>query len=100
MGRAETLCKIRLNRRISNRRSDGDLNDAVEFVLRDLRSAGIAAPDEADPCILNAIKMYVKAVDEDDEKKSAHWMQQYKELKATLMSTTGYGFPAEMKVQP
>ena len=95
MGRAETLCKIRLNRHITNHMSDQDLSDSVDFVLADLRSAGITNLQEDDPCILNAIKTYIKATDEDDEKKAAYWMDRYTELKANLMCTTGYGFPAE-----
>lgn len=89
--RAATLEKIKTDLRISHSVLDGDLSDTVDACLADLKICGVASPDETDPAILAAVKLYCRAATTDDTGKADAYMERYNSLKATLMMAEGYG---------
>ena len=55
-------------------------------------ACGIIHPDESDPLIFNAIKLYCRSLYTDDTAKAAEWLRRYNELKSCLMMAEGYGY--------
>lgn len=92
MALPETVEKIKLFRRISHNRLDQDIADAVDACLLDLSvTAGIKTPDETDPLILAACKLYYAIEDTDDPNTAREFRERYTELKASLQMAAGYG---------
>lgn len=91
----ETLLKVKSTIGISHNKKDIDIQDDIAACLDDLRQVGITIPSEKDPTILKAIKLYCKGHYTEDPVKSERYLKLYDDLKGSLMSTTGYGFPAE-----
>lgn len=86
-----TVNKVKTFLRISHTALDTEVADEIDACLADLRLCGIRTPDEADPIILNAIKLYTKAHFLDDAAKATAFMARYNELKGSLTFATGYG---------
>lgn len=89
-----TLHKIKLALRISHSKLDDDIQADVDACLADLRVCGIRDPQETDPLIFNAIKLYCRANYTDDTAKGAAYLERYNALKACLMMAEGYGLEA------
>ena len=89
------LLKIKTSLRISHTALDSDVTDTIASALSDLRVCGVqeppaADPQEMDPLILNAVKLYCKAEYTDDPAKAAAYMGRYEKLKGCLMLAEGY----------
>lgn len=89
------LAKVKTNLRISHSALDEDLADTIEACLADLKVCGVHIPvpeypQEADPLILNAIKLYCRKEYTDDAAKSAEYGRRYDALKSCLMMAAGY----------
>lgn len=91
MASAETMTKVKTDLRISHTALDGDLADQIDACLQDLSICGINSPDETNPAILAAVKLYCRAQYTDDTGKAAAYMERYNSLKACLMMAGGYG---------
>lgn len=83
------LVKVKNYLRISHSVLDDDLSDAIAACQRDLKIYGVKAPtpddpQEPDPLILNAIKLYCKAETTDDPAKAAAYRARYDALKSCL----------------
>lgn len=89
--RAITLGKVKTDLRIVHTALDTDINDQINACLGDLNICGIAEPDETDPTILSAIKLFCRASYTDDTTKASAYLQRYDALKATLMMAEDYG---------
>ena len=92
---ALTLDKIKTSLRISHNKLDEDIVADVDACLADLKVCGIIHADETDPLILNALKLYCRAMYTDDTAKAAEYIRRYEALKACLMMAEGYGWRAE-----
>lgn len=90
-----TITKIKTDLRISHTALDADLADMVDACLADLKMCGINDPDETDPTILAAVKLYVRAQYTDDTGKADAYMARYDALKGSLMIAAGYGGAGE-----
>lgn len=90
----DTLSKIKLALRTSHNKLDEDIQADIEACVADLKVCGIIHPDESDPLIFNAIKLYCRSLYTDDTAKAAEWLRRYNELKACLMMAEGYGWEA------
>jgi hypothetical protein len=90
----DTLSKIKLALRTSHNKLDEDIQADIEACVADLEVCGIIHPDESDPLIFNAIKLYCRSLYTDDTAKAAEWLRRYNELKACLMMAEGYGWEA------
>lgn len=93
------LRKIKTSIRITHTALDEDVEDTIAACLVDLRVVGLlekklAAGQDIDPLILNAVKMYCKASYTDDPAKAARYQAGYDALKSTLMMAEGYGWEA------
>jgi len=91
----ELLSKIKTSLRIKHTALDGDVADSIAACLADLHVCGVQEPaaedpQELDPLILNAIKLYCKAEYTDDTVKAAAYLERYNSLKACLMMAGGY----------
>lgn len=89
------LSKVKTNLRISHSTLDEDLSDTITACLADLAVCGVHAPtpddpQETDPLILNAIKLYCRKEYTDDAAKAAEYGRRYDSLKSCLMMATGY----------
>lgn len=89
------LLKIKNSLRIKHTALDDDVTDSIAACLADLRVCGVQEPavddpQELDPLILNAIKLYCKAEYTDDAAKAAAYLERYNGLKACLMMAGGY----------
>lgn len=89
------MLKIKTNLRISHNLLDDDLSDTINACLQDLKVCGVQAPtpddpQETDPLILNAIKLYCRAEYTDDTSKAAAYMERYDAMKSCLMMASGY----------
>lgn len=89
------LAKVKTNLRISHTALDEDLEDSIEACLADLAICGVKAPtpddpQETDPLILNAIKLYCKKEYTDDTAKAAEYQKRYDALKSSLMMAGKY----------
>lgn len=91
---SDTLTKIKLALRVSHAKLDEDIQADIDACLNDLLVCGIIHPDESDPLIFNAIKLYCRSLYTDDTTKAAEWLRRYNELKACLMMAEGYGWEA------
>ena len=94
------LLKIKTNLRISHSALDDDISDAAEACLADLAVCGIHPPasddpQEMDPLILNAVKLYCRVAFTDDTAKAAEYQRRYDSLKSCLMMAEGYGWRAD-----
>ena len=92
---SDTLTKIKLALRTSHTKLDEDIQADIDACVADLEVCGIIHPDESDPLIFNAIKLYCRSLYTDDTAKSAEWLRRYNELKSCLMMAEGYGYPKE-----
>ena len=89
------LLKVRNNLRISHSALDDDLSDTITACLEDLKVCGVKAPtpidpQEIDPLILNAIKLYCRKEYTDDPAKAAAFQNRYDSLKSCLMMSSKY----------
>ena len=87
-----TLEKIKLAIRISHSKLDDDIQDDIEACIADLRLCGVIYAEESDPLILNAVKLYCRALYTDDIPKAVEYMRRYEALKSSLMVAEGYGW--------
>ena len=92
---SETLTKIKLALRTSHTKLDDDIQADIDACMADLKVCGIIHPDESDPLIFNAIKLYCRSLYTDDTAKATEWLRRYNELKACLMMAEGYGWEAD-----
>lgn len=95
MANLETVNKVKLGIRISHFMLDADIMADVDACLADLRVCGIIEPDETDPLIYNAIKLYCRSLYTDDTVKAAEWLRRYEALKGCLQMAEGYGWTEE-----
>lgn len=89
------LLKIKTYLRISHTALDDDISDTITACFRDLQVCGVSAPapddpQEPDPLILNAVKLYCKAHFTDDTGKAGEFLKRYDALKASLMMASEY----------
>lgn len=89
------LLKIKNSLRISHIALDEELADTVSSCLADLQVCGVRIPvaddpQETDPLILNAIKLYCRKEFTDDTAKAAEYQKRYDALKSCLMMASGY----------
>jgi hypothetical protein len=89
------LLKIKNSLRIKHTALDDDVTDSIAACLADLHVCGVQEPavgdpQELDPLILNAVKLYCKAEYTDDTEKAAAYLERYNGLKACLMMAEGY----------
>ena len=92
---SDTLTKIKLALRTSHTKLDEDIQADIDACIADLLVCGINHPDETDPLIFNAIKLYCRSLYTDDTAKAAEWLRRYNELKSCLMMAEGYGWEAD-----
>ena len=95
MAATSTLEKVKLSIRRSHNKLDTDLQDDIDACKADLRVVGIVYAGEEDPLILNAIKLWCKALYTDDTAKAADYRDRYDALKSCLMMAEGYGRPKD-----
>ena len=89
------LSKVKTKLRISHPALDDDIADTISACLKDLEVCGVQAPvpddpQEPDPLILNAVKLYCRAEYTDDTDKAADYMARYDALKSCLMMAGDY----------
>lgn len=89
---AETIVKLKTALRISHNVLDEDIKADVDACLADLAVCGIIDPQETDPLIYNAIKLWCRSLYTDDVAKGAEYLRRYEALKACLMMAEGYGW--------
>lgn len=89
---SDTLTRIKLSLRTSHTKLDEDIQADIDACVADLVVCGIIHPDESDPLIFNAIKLYCRSLYTDDTVKAAEWLRRYNELKSCLMMAEGYGW--------
>lgn len=87
-----TLTKIKLALRISHSALDEDIRADIEGCLADLKAARIIDPQDTDPLIFNAIKLWCKANYTDDAAKGAEYLRRYEALRGALQMAEGYGW--------
>ena len=91
----DTLGKVKLALRISHSKLDEDIRADIDACLADLKTCGIIEPQESDPLIFNAIKLFMRASYTDDPVKSAEYLKRYDALKSCLQIAEGYGWTEE-----
>ena len=91
---SDTLTKIKTALRISHTKLDDDIQADIDACVADLEVCGIIHPDQNDPLIFNAIKLYCRSIYTDDTAKGAAYLERYDKLKACLMMAEGYGWEA------
>jgi len=89
------LLKIKTNLRISHSVLDDDLSDSIAACLQDLSVCGVHTPkpdnpQNFDPLILNAVKLYCRKEYTDDTGKAAEYQKRYDALKSCLMMASEY----------
>lgn len=92
MASSDTIAKIKQALRISHSVLDDDIAADVDACLADLSVCGVVLPQESDPLIYKAIKLYCLAGYTDDTDKAAAYLDRYEKLKACLMMAEGYGY--------
>lgn len=92
MATNDTLLKIKTGIRISHDRLDDDIMGDIDACLLDLSVHGIIDPQETDPLIFNAIKLWCRAMYTDDQEKAEKYQQRYESLRACLNMAEGYGW--------
>ena len=95
MASIETVAKIKTSLRIRHTKLDEDILFDIDACLADLKVCGILDPQEDDPLILNAIKLYCCSLYTDDASKGAEYLRRYDALKACLMMAEGYGWKGD-----
>lgn len=88
---AELLELIKKGIRRTHDKLDDDLQGDIDACLADLHVCGVVYATTDDPLIVNAVKLYCRAMNTDDTVKSAAYMQRYEALKSCLMMAEGYG---------
>ena len=96
MATNETLLKIKNGIRISHDRLDDDVMGDIDACLADLAVHGIIDPQETDPLIFNAIKLWCRSLYTDDPAKAESWMQRYVSMRDSLNMAEGYGWKEEV----
>jgi hypothetical protein len=89
------VLKIKNSIRIKHTALDEDIEDTIRAALVDLSVCGVIAPpaddpQDMDPLILNAVKLFCKVEYTDDTAKAAIYQQRYDSLKSCLMMADGY----------
>lgn len=89
------LLKIKTNLRISHNALDDDLSDTIAACFEDLKVCGVRTPEpdepqDLDPLILNAVKLYCRKEYTDDTGKAAEYQKRYDALKSCLMMASEY----------
>ena len=95
---ADTLTlleKVKQSLRRSHNKLDDDLQGEIDACMADLEVCGVVYAKDDDPLIVNAVKLYCRAMNADDTVKGAEWLARYERLKACLMMAEGYGREAE-----
>ena len=92
MAQPETLAKVKQAIRRSHDKLNDDLKADIDACLADLTVCGIIEPQETDPLIFNAIKLWCRSLYTDDTTRAAEWLRRYEALKACLMMAEGYGW--------
>ena len=92
MASAETLQKIKNGIRISHDRLDDDVMGDIDACLADLAVHGILDPQETDPLIFNAVKLWCRSLYTDDVAKGAEYLRRYEALRDCLNMAEGYGW--------
>ena len=92
MASNETLFKINTALRISHNVLDSDIMGDIDACISDLKVCGIIEPQETDPLIMNAVKLWCRSLYTDDTGKGAEYLRRYEALKACLMMAEGYGW--------
>ena len=87
-----TITKIKLALRTSHDKLDEDIQADIDACMADLKVCGIIDPQEADPLIFNAIKLYCKSLYTDDPADGEKYLERYEKMKACLMMAEGYGW--------
>lgn len=87
-----TLEKIKLSLRISHSKLDEDIQTDIDACMADLSVHGITYAKPDDPLIINAVKLYCKALYTDDVAKASAFSERYKELRDCLKAAEGYGW--------
>ena len=90
MASSNSLAKVKLSLRISHNLLDDDLADTIEACLADLATCGVVVPQEEDPLILAAVKLYCRKEYTDDVDKAAEYQKRYDAIKSSLMMAEGY----------
>lgn len=88
------LPKIKTSIRIKHAALDDDIEDTIRAALDDLAVCGVKLIElqngDADPLILNAIKLFCKVEYTDDTAKAAEFQRRYDSLKSCLMMSEKY----------
>lgn len=89
------VLKIKTNIRIKHSALDDDIEDTIRAALDDLSVCGVKVPpaddpQDMDPLILNAVKLFCKVEYTDDPAKSTIYQNRYDSLKSCLMMADGY----------
>ena len=92
MASNETLLKIKNGIRIKHGALDDDIMGDIDACLADLTVCGIIDPQETDPLIFNAVKLWCRSLYTYDTGKGAEYLRRYEALKACLMMAEGYGW--------
>lgn len=92
---ATLLEKVKAGIRRNHSKLDDDLQGDIDACLADLEICGVVFAETSDPLIVNAVKLYCRAMNTDDPAKSAEWMRRYESLKSCLMMAEGYGWEDE-----
>lgn len=92
---ASLVLKIKNSIRIKHSALDEDIEDTIRAALDDLDICGITAtpsedPQDLDPLILNAVKLFCKVEYTDDPNKAAVFQRRYDSLKSCLMMSGRY----------
>lgn len=90
MAKQETLDAVKLALRISTSALDSDIGDEINACLADLRICGVKYADEGEELILNAVKLWCRAVMAEDVNRAQMYHQRYDGLKACLMMAEEY----------
>lgn len=96
MATNETLLKIKTGIRIKHDRLDDDVMGDIDAGLADLALHGIIEPQETDPLIFNAIKLWCRSLYTEDPEKAEMWRQRYVSLRDSLKMAEGYGWKEDV----
>ena len=88
MATNETLLKIKTGIRIKHDRLDDDIMGDIDACLLD--------PQETDPLIFNAIKLWCRSMYTDDQEKADKYNKRYESLRACLNMAEGYGWKEDV----
>lgn len=92
MAKTETIAKVKTALRINHSLLDGEIADIIDACLLDLEAlVGVREPDQEDPLILAAIKLYARAQFCDNTADAAAFLARYADMKGSLQMAGGYG---------